>query len=827
MISDWAGDSSVTNKEQLELLDGLLMSADTGICVTDSEGRFTLVNPAYCRTYGYSPEELIGEPLTKVLAADQRKHAGVLHDAFIAGSPESSIERDIVHKNGSTRRILQTSGRVILEGGRRYKVTTVSDVTDIGRTVREFDAISRVLEQTSYGVIVTDVAGKTTWVNQATVDMTGFSLEELYGQKPGNLFQGEDTDPAVVRHMSQQLEAGNGFQVEVLNYTKSGERYTLHVSCSPVLDSSGTLQGFMALQTDITAKKESERRIAQSAAQAQRLGIAINKSPVSVVITDHHGKIVFVNQTCIDKSGYSRQELEGQNARIFQSKSTEKRVYQDLWSTINAGRTWQGRLVNVRKDGSEYIEWTSISPDFGYDDEVVCYIAVKQDITEQEQLIERLQSVERYDALTGVLNRTFFLETLEKRLKSVATGQGCQPLAFVNIDRFSSFNTLHGHQTGDELLQALASNLLAGVSNQSLIARLGADEFGVLPPIQSDLQDALTSQEESRWIQDIQHAIRVTLSAFTTSQQTTVSIGVAFCDPCRQGKDQLRLGDFLRMADLAVRSAKSSGGGRLAFYDSESSRQANEALLLEHDLGQALNRGELYLVLQAQIAPGGRLAGAEVLLRWQHATRGGISAGQFIALAEDAGLIVQIGAWVLEQALNALAVMQQHNAELTISVNVSPVQIRRSEFVDEVAVLLRRTGVDPSGLILEITENVFIAEPELTGERLVALCDLGIKISIDDFGTGYSSLTYLKRLPIHELKIDQSFVKGLPDDASDAALVKIILWAADELKLRVVVEGVEMASQAHFFEKFPNVFLQGFLFDRPVSVVKWYEKWLQ
>lgn len=296
MISDWAGDSSVTNKEQLELLDGLLMSADTGICVTDSEGRFTLVNPAYCRTYGYSPEELIGEPLTKVLAADQRKHAGVLHDAFIAGSPESSIERDIVHKNGSTRRILQTSGRVILEGGRRYKVTTVSDVTDIGRTVREFDAISRVLEQTSYGVIVTDVAGKTTWVNQATVDMTGFSLEELYGQKPGNLFQGEDTDPAVVRHMSQQLEAGNGFQVEVLNYTKSGERYTLHVSCSPVLDSSGTLQGYMALQTDITAKKESERRIAQSAAQAQRLGIAIDKSPVSVVITDHHGKIVFVTR---------------------------------------------------------------------------------------------------------------------------------------------------------------------------------------------------------------------------------------------------------------------------------------------------------------------------------------------------------------------------------------------------------------------------------------------------------------------------------------------------------------------------------------------------
>jgi EAL domain-containing protein (putative c-di-GMP-specific phosphodiesterase class I) len=196
-------------------------------------------------------------------------------------------------------------------------------------------------------------------------------------------------------------------------------------------------------------------------------------------------------------------------------------------------------------------------------------------------------------------------------------------------------------------------------------------------------------------------------------------------------------------------------------------------------------------------------------------------------LAEDTGQIVQIGGWVLEQALDALAVMQRHTPDLTVSVNVSPVQIRRPEFIDEVAGLLERVGVDPSGLILEITENVFMAEPELAGERLGALRDLGIKISIDDFGTGYSSLTYLKRLPVHELKIDQSFVRGLPDDAADAALVKIILSAADELKLRVVAEGVELSSQADFFNKLPNVFLQGFLFDQPMPVDDWYERWLQ
>ena len=827
MIKNCSGDDSVTAKEQLEFLEGLFESADIGICVTDSERRFVMVNPAYCRTYGYAAEDLIGQPFTKMLPPDQHEFAGNLHDAFIAGSPESAGEWDVVHKSGDIRRVLVTAGRVILEDGRRYKVTTVSDITEVRRTERELAALSTVIEQTSHGIIVTDPAGKTTWVNQATVDLTGFSPEELYGQKPGDLFQGEGTEPAAVRHMSQQLAAGNGFQVEVLNYTKSGEPYSLHISCAPVRDSSGTLQGFMALQTDITAQKESERRIAQAAIEAQRLGIAIDQSPASIVITDCDGNIDFVNQTCIDNSGYSREELVGQNPRIFQSEHTEKRVYQDLWGTISAGKTWQGRLVNRRKDGSEYVEWSSINPVVGADDEVICYIAVKEDITEREQLTERLQSMERYDALTGVSNRAFFVDTLEKRLQSVASGQGRQPLAVVNIDRFKSFNALHGHQTGDELLQALASNLQGNVGDQSLIARLGPDEFGVLPPIQPDSQDPMTRQEELRWIQRIQRAIRTTLSALTTVQQTTVSIGVAYCDPGCQGKDQCHPGDMLRMAELAVRSAKASGGGQLAFYDAKTSRHAEDALQLERDLGQALSRGELYLVFQAQIAPGGRLAGAEALLRWQHATRGGISPGQFIPLAEDTGQIVQIGGWVLEQALDALAVMQRHTPDLTVSVNVSPVQIRRPEFIDEVAGLLERVGVDPSGLILEITENVFMSEPELAGERLGALRDLGLKISIDDFGTGYSSLTYLKRLPVHELKIDQSFVNGLPDDAADAALVKIILSAADELKLRVVAEGVELASQAQFFEATPNVFLQGFLFDRPIPVDEWYERWLR
>lgn len=214
-------------------------------------------------------------------------------------------------------------------------------------------------------------------------------------------------------------------------------------------------------------------------------------------------------------------------------------------------------------------------------------------------------------------------------------------------------------------------------------------------------------------------------------------------------------------------------------------------------------------------------------MRWRHATLGDISPGRFIPLAEDSGQIVPIGYWVLEQAMGILASLQAHDPLLTLSVNISPVQVRREDFVTIVAQLLRESRAQPTGLVLEITENVFMADPELARTRLQGLRDLGVGLSIDDFGTGYSSLSYLKRLPLTELKIDQSFVAGLPQDEADAALVNITLSAALQLKLRVVAEGVETLAQAQYFDLLPNIALQGYLFDRPVPVPEWLDKWLK
>ncbi|HMA98711.1 MAG TPA: EAL domain-containing protein, partial [Wenzhouxiangella sp.] len=254
--------------------------------------------------------------------------------------------------------------------------------------------------------------------------------------------------------------------------------------------------------------------------------------------------------------------------------------------------------------------------------------------------------------------------------------------------------------------------------------------------------------------------------------------------------------------------------------------EVQRAIQLEQDLARAIDRDELRLALQAQVDCHEQLIGVEVLLRWRHESLGEISPAKFIPIAEETGLIVPIGRWVLEQGLKVLAELQRFKSSLTLSVNISPLQIRHPGFLSEVQDLIAKSDVDPRGLFLEITESVFLTDPDLAQSRLEALRKLGIGIAIDDFGTGYSSLSYLKRLPVSELKIDQSFIAGLPDDEADIALVNIILAASRQLKLRIVAEGVETPAQAGFFIDSPDVAFQGYLFDRPNDAELWLKQWI-
>nr|WP_239056877.1 GGDEF domain-containing phosphodiesterase [Wenzhouxiangella limi] len=560
--------------------------------------------------------------------------------------------------------------------------------------------------------------------------------------------------------------------------------------------------------------------------EARKLKIAVDQSPASIVITDCNGKIEYANRTCIENTGYSREELIGQNPRVMQSGQTPKEVYADLWATIKLGRTWQGRLVNRRKDGSEYVERVLINPVLDAQDQPIRFIAVKEDITEREALDQRLQSLEYFDALTGLANRYSFIKELEQRLGQVRPGQMHQALALVNIDRFHGFNLTYGHEAADRLLQLVARRLVEQVPEDSMVARIGPDEFAILPPLATGSDTRLMSPAETKWIQRVQRALREGYSFVDRTRVVGSSIGFAVCDGVCDGKGKCDPGGLMRMADTALHSAKAQGGGQVAFFDAESSHEAEQLLRLEQHLARALDKEELHVALQSQVDPSGKLAGVEILLRWHHAGLGDIAPVRFIPLAEDSGQIVPIGYWVLEQALEILGYLQAKEAALTVSVNISPVQIQQADFVEAVKRRLDARDVNASGLILEVTERIFMDAPELAMQRLRALRDLGVGISIDDFGTGYSSLAYLKRLPVTELKIDREFVRGLPNDPADCALVNIMISAAKQLKLRVVAEGIESAAQAEFFDDLPELLLQGYLYDRPTAFVEWSKKWM-
>ena len=740
------------------VLDGVRV----GVCVTDEAGDIVFVNERFCELSAYPRDELIGRPAAGLLLAGEGNGGAPAAWAWLTDERGAVGEGSLLTKEGERRPVLLSSSNVLTEDGRRYQVVTAADLGVIRRADPGYQSLALALRQTTHGIIVTDAGGRVTWINAGAERLTGYTLAELRGHKPGDLLQGPDSDRDTIAHMGRQLAAGEGFQVELVNFTKSGQPYDLRLDCSPLRDDRGALQGFLALQTDVTERNSFEQRLERVSSQLRKMTIAVDQSPASILITDRDGTIEYVNRTLVDVSGYEREELLGENPRKLNARKLPAAVYEELWATISAGHTWRGRLINRRKDGSEYIEWASISSVADERGNPLCYVAVKENITEREEAEERLRALERYDALTGLANRAAFFEVLEQRLGELTSEHLRQALVLVDLDRFHAFNDARGHAQGDRLLQLVAHRLTQHVAPGALVARLGPDEFAILPPLQEHAEAEATNREELHWMQTVRQALLEPFPINGEPLKVSASYGVGFCDRRNAAMHSVGAGEMMRMADSALAAAKAQGGGKLHFYDSEASLRLEETFRLEQDLAQAVERGELRLAIQAQVATDGTLTGAEALLRWRHGTLGDISPGRFIPLAEDSGHIVPIGRWVLEQALVLLRRLQQLDPSVTLSVNVSALQVADDGFLGELQALLAGSGVEPSGLVLEITESVFMATPALAAERLGALRGLGVGIAIDDFGTGYSSLSYLKQLPITELKIDQSFVAGLP-----------------------------------------------------------------
>lgn len=557
-------------------------------------------------------------------------------------------------------------------------------------------------------------------------------------------------------------------------------------------------------------------RLIQAEEAMRKLSLAVEQSPVSVVITDLTGAIEYVNQAFVTATGYSREEVMGQNPRMLQSGQTPVAVYQAMWNAISNGQVWKGEFTNRRKDGTDYIESVNLAPVRESDGNISHYLAVKQDITEKRRAEAEIARLSYYDSLTGQANRPLLMDRLGHALAASRREDRQGALLIFDIDRFKTFNDARGHDIGDRLLISLADRVKTLLREGDTLARLSGDEFAIL--LQDITPHRETAGRRALSVAEMLHAaLDKPFLLDAEEANITASIGITLLPENEADTPQ----EVLRRGDTALHRAKEAGGHQSAFFETQMGEMAQQRFHIERDLRRGIRENELRLFLQPQVDASGWPVGAEALVRWQHPEKGLVPPAQFIPIAEESDLIVDLGVWVMAEACRLLSQEEMADSPVRISVNVSPRHFRQAGFVSWLRELLQISGADPNYLTLEVTEGLVIDNMSDVVAKMSELAAMGIHFSIDDFGTGYSSLSYLKRLPINELKIDRSFIQDLPNDLDDAALVEAILAVAGHLHLQIVAEGVETTAQADFLNARASVVHQGYLYGRPEPAEGW------
>jgi len=535
-------------------------------------------------------------------------------------------------------------------------------------------------------------------------------------------------------------------------------------------------------------------------------------SSEGIIIMDSQQKVLSVNRAYSRTTSYDYYEVVGEHlGRLLGDGEEGGNTLADMTRTIDKRNEWQGEVLLRKRNDETYPAWLMISAvrESSRQEEISHYICIAIDITDRKRTEARVQFLAKHDVLTELPNRALCVETLDAVLKQAQVTGECVAVLFIDLDRFKLINDTLGHHIGDGLLQSVAQRLQQAVRIGDLVSRLGGDEFVV---ILRRLQDG----SQARWQaeQRLIPLLRQTHHVQGHELHVSCSVGIAIYPT--DGHD---LDELMRRADAAMYEAKASGRDAARVFDPTIDWAIRERQTLEQQLRLALDRGEFALQYQPQVNATTRaVVGVEALLRWQNGELGPVSPATFIPVAEESGLIHSIGRWVINEACRQKAVWQALGfSELDMSINLSAAQLVDPDLLPMVQQCLERHGCDPARLVLEITESHLMADAAAARERLIALKKLGLQLSIDDFGTGYSSLAYLKRFPIDELKIDQSFVRTMLDDATDLAIVRSIIALGHALGLRLIAEGVESARQADQLQLLGCDELQGYYFARPMS----------
>ncbi|MCW2286173.1 diguanylate cyclase (GGDEF)-like protein/PAS domain S-box-containing protein [Rhodoblastus acidophilus] len=613
------------------------------------------------------------------------------------------------------------------------------------------------------------------------------------------------TTPESYRAIEEQIaELGAGtranYELEIKMRHKDGRWLDILARGFPVYGADHKMVRLAGTHVDITERKRHETDLRLAAA-------VFTSTHEGVVVTDRDGLIIVVNPAFRTITGYDDDELGGRHIRMLQSGRHGRDFYQTMWRTIHEAGYWQGEIWNRRKCGDIYPQWLTISAVLDNKGAAINYVGVFTDITKLKQSETRLEYLAHHDPLTGLPNRLLLRSRIEHAIaRSVQNNSGGAVL-FIDLDRFKTVNDSLGHPIGDRLLIKVAERLKASMRVSDTLAREGGDEFIAC------IEDAQDPLEVAAFAQRLIDQMAEPYLLFGEQEIFIgLSIGVALFPADGDTADAL-----IQHADAALYRAKRSGGAAVQLYSSTLTLAASERLQFETGLRRGLERNEFVLQFQPLVAlPDERLIGVEALVRWR-SSAGLVAPMKFIPLAEETGLIVQLGEWVLREACTRMKAWRDAGRDIdVIAVNLSPRQFDCADLCERVGAVLAETGLPPECLELELTETALMRQGDGAEEKLKILKALGVRIAIDDFGTGHSSLAYLKRFPIDKLKIDRSFIADIPGDTTGMEITSTVIRLAHSLKVKALAEGVETQAQASFLTLYGCDLAQGYLFDKPL-----------
>ncbi|PPD31394.1 MAG: diguanylate cyclase [Methylomonas sp.] len=786
-------------------LETLLEASPNGIMAVDKEGHKLLQNHRVAELWGI-PDEVAGNTNDSVQLEFVKKRL-IDPDAFL-----EKVEYLYAHLDAISRDEIALQGGVILDRysspvvnrlghyyGRIWQFTDVTDVRNAQRNLQLKESYQRaLLDNFPFLVWMKDKDCRYLAINQVFADNFGIGVQEVTGKTdfdffPDDIARGFRSQDQDVMTNKQRLNIEE--TVHVLSAPIWMEVYK-----TPLLDEDGQVLGTVGFARDISDRKQSEELLKLAA-------LVFENSSEAMLVTDAENKILNVNPAFEVMTGFSREEILGKDPKVLASGEHDAAFYQAMWLALQNTGCWQGEIKNRRKSGDVYIQNVVINTIQAADSMLTRRVALFSDITQRKRSEAQIWLQANFDPLTGLPNRHMVRERLAQEIKQAHRGVQRFGLLMIDLDRFKEVNDTLWHEMGDELLQQAATRLRACVREVDTVGRLGGDEFVVI------LSDLATDESPETVARKLLEHLSQPFTLLNEQVFVSASIGITLF-PC----DGRELSQLLRNADQAMYAAKNKGRNCYSFFTPSMQAELNARAAMINDLRGALLRNEFNLFYQPIVdLVTGKIYKAEALLRWKHPKRGLVSPAEFVPLAEQSGLINDIGDWVFHSAVAQVVHWRQTlHEDFQISINKSPMQfLDVSHDPADWVNYLRSKELSGQALVVEITEGLLLEASPKTAEHLLVFRDAGIQVAIDDFGTGYSALSYLKKFDIDYLKIDQSFVRNLRADSSDFVLCEAIIVMAHKLGLKVIAEGVETALQCDLLASIKCDYAQGYLFAKP------------